>query len=357
MDLTALNPYLGQIAGVATSILWTITSLFFTAAGRRVGATVVNATRILFACVLLAITHRLLQGFWLPDVPAAQVGYLALSGLLGLTIGDQAIIIAYVEIGPRLTLLVSTTSPLWAALLARLVLGEHLPSAAWLGMAITIAGILVVVGERSGPAGIPRHTLMRGLALALLAAFCQSGGYLLSKMGMGYAEGGRHVEPQTATLLRMVFAGITVVPLLGTQLWLRRNRPLRSRAIGQSSSQAANAEGLPPSTMPGSAVPNLRPAQGAPNRTPESGTLTTARWRSGILLSMGGAVTGPFLGVWLSLVACDRAPLGVAQTLLTLSPVFILPATAILHRERISARAVIGALLAVGGAAVLFQVR
>jgi len=67
-------------------------------------------------------------------------------------------------------------------------------------------------------------------------------------------------------------------------------------------------------------------------------------------------VTGPYLGVWLSLIACDRAPLGVAQTLLTLSPVFIIPATAIMHRERISLRTAIGALIAVGGAAVLFGI-
>ncbi len=63
---------------------------------------------------------------------------------------------------------------------------------------------------------------------------------------------------------------------------------------------------------------------------------------------------GPFLGVWMSLVASDRAPLGVAQTLCGLSPVFILPFAALIHKERVSPRAVLGAVVAVGGSAVLF---
>jgi len=62
MELGWLSAYVGQLAGVGTSILWTFTTLFFTAAGKRLGTTVVNATRICFACCLLAVTHRYLQG-------------------------------------------------------------------------------------------------------------------------------------------------------------------------------------------------------------------------------------------------------------------------------------------------------
>ena len=47
--LEALTAYIGPAAGVATSVCWTGTSLFFTAAGRRLGPTLVNAFRIAFA--------------------------------------------------------------------------------------------------------------------------------------------------------------------------------------------------------------------------------------------------------------------------------------------------------------------
>jgi drug/metabolite transporter (DMT)-like permease len=56
----------------------------------------------------------------------------------------------------------------------------------------------------------------------------------------------------------------------------------------------------------------------------------------------------------MSLVALDRAQMGIASTLCSLSPVFILPFAAWIHRERIGPRAILGALLAVGGTAVLF---
>ncbi|MBU0719415.1 MAG: hypothetical protein KJ749_14300 [Planctomycetes bacterium] len=59
--------YTGQAAGLATSVLWTGTSLCFAAAGRRLGAVVVNGLRIAFAIVLLAFTYRLVAGQWIPE--------------------------------------------------------------------------------------------------------------------------------------------------------------------------------------------------------------------------------------------------------------------------------------------------
>jgi drug/metabolite transporter (DMT)-like permease len=56
----------------------------------------------------------------------------------------------------------------------------------------------------------------------------------------------------------------------------------------------------------------------------------------------------------MSLVASDRAPLGVAQTLCSLPPILILPVVVWVHKERVSARAVVGAVIAVAGTALLF---
>ena len=56
----------------------------------------------------------------------------------------------------------------------------------------------------------------------------------------------------------------------------------------------------------------------------------------------------------MSLVAADRAPVGVAQTLCSLAPVFLLPFAVVIHKERVSPRAVVGAVMAVAGTALLF---
>ena len=311
-----LEPYLGHAAGVFTAVLWTATTFFFTAAGRRLGTTVLNTSRIALAILLLAVTHRCLTGRWIPDVGAGQVWYLALSGVIGLSLGDQALFASFVEIGPRLASLVMATSPLWAALFGWIALGETLQGIAWLGMAMTITGVAWVVLERpSGSQHQATPHLARGVLLAMIGAVCQAGGLMLSKRGMGHGwlPDGQHIAPQTATLIRMVFAGLGMVPIV--VMHVHRQKQKRAAGIARKRTGSRSA---------------------------------------GFLFACCGSVVGPFLGVWMSLVASDRAPLGIAQTLCSLTPIFILPAAAIVYKERLSLRAVLGAVLAVAGSALLF---
>ncbi|MFG0328360.1 MAG: DMT family transporter [Phycisphaerales bacterium] len=313
---------IGATAGVTTSLLWVATSMFFTAAGKRIGATVVNTIRIFIAVGLLAITHRFLFDAWYPELRSRELVFLALSGVIGLSIGDQALFVSFVYIGPRLATLVMVTSPLWAALFAWFALGETLTPIAMLGVGLTIFGVAWVVLER--PARKPgssitdaeRHAARfytRGIVLATVGAICQAGGLLLSKQGMGHGSENEAVRiaPQAATLVRMSFAAIGVLPIwFVNHFWLYRSRDADERPRG--------------------------------------------RWTSGMGFVLAGAVAGPYLGVWLSLVAADNAPVGVAQTLISLTPVFILPFAAWISKERITPRAIAGAVIAVLGAALLF---
>ncbi|HVO68527.1 MAG TPA: DMT family transporter, partial [Aggregatilineaceae bacterium] len=68
----------------------------------------------------------------------------------------------------------------------------------------------------------------------------------------------------------------------------------------------------------------------------------------------GGAFVGPFLGVWLSLIAVQHAPVGIATTLTSLMPIFLLPLGRIIFKERITGRALAGTILAIAGITVLF---
>ncbi|HWQ07683.1 MAG TPA: EamA family transporter, partial [Holophaga sp.] len=68
-----------------------------------------------------------------------------------------------------------------------------------------------------------------------------------------------------------------------------------------------------------------------------------------------GALFGPVVGVMLSLFAIQHATyLGVASTLMSLSPVLLLPFSAIIEKERVSLRAIAGTVVSIGGAAALF---
>lgn len=308
----ASSTLIGAAAGLATSILWTGTSFFFTAASKRLGATAVNASRICVAVVLLALTHRLLTGAWIPSASPRQVAFLAVSGLIGLSIGDQALFRAFLDIGPRLAVLIMVSAPLFAALFGWLFLSEALGPMALLGMAIAVGGIAWVVADRpTRERPVEPWRKFRGVVCALIGAVCQAGGLLLSKKGMGHGwlPSEERLDPQAATLVRMFFALLGMGPILAWHYWRRRNTP-------------------------------------APERS-------AAVVRAGVLFMAAGAVCGPYLGVWMSLTASDHAPVGVAQTLCSLTPIFMLPVAAIGLREPVSLRACIGAAAAVLGAALL----
>ncbi len=308
--------YVGHFAGIATAMLWTGTSISFTAAAKRIGPVAVNGFRIVIALVLLAATHRVINGVWLPQLEAGQMLFLAVSGVIGLSIGDQALFVAFMDIGPRLATLVMTTSPLFAVFFGWLVLGEMLSGPAWAGMVLTIGGIAWVVMERSPTeSGRTESHRARGIIMGLLAAACQAGGLLLSKQGMGHGwlPQDQHLDPQAATMVRMFFAAIGVIPILIVH-------HIRQRA----------------------------------RRTAGVQTQRIGSRKVGYSFAALGAVFGPFLGVWMSLVATDRAPLGIAQTLCSLTPIFLVPLAAVIYKERISPRAALGAVMAVGGAALLF---
>ncbi|MEO0484020.1 MAG: DMT family transporter [Planctomycetota bacterium] len=327
--MAALAPeFVGFAAGLATSALWVATSIAFTAGGRRLGPTAVNVIRLIAATVLLAIIHRVWQGYWIPEMNAGQMWLLALSGLVGLTIGDQALFTAFVAIGPRLAQLIMTTAPIFAATLGALLLDERLGPWEIGGIAVTVLGVAWVVAERprGGLPTLDRAVRRKGILLAFVGAFCQAAGLLLSKQGMGHGwlSEADYVAPQPATLTRIAFAAVFMAPILWWRWRARRHR------LAEDPSLRAKAPAV------GLATPRMRRALIV-----------------GLTATMIGSVAGPVLGVWMSLAAADRLPTGVAQTVCSLPPVFILPVVIFIEGAAPSGRAIAGAFVAVGGVVLL----
>ena len=73
-----------------------------------------------------------------------------------------------------------------------------------------------------------------------------------------------------------------------------------------------------------------------------SGLRSLARERAATLSMVGGAITGPIIGASLSMVAMQTVQVGVVSTLLCMPPVFLLPLSAVVYRERITWRAAAG---------------
>jgi drug/metabolite transporter (DMT)-like permease len=73
-----------------------------------------------------------------------------------------------------------------------------------------------------------------------------------------------------------------------------------------------------------------------------------------IIQIASGTVIGPFLGVWLSQIAVQRSYVGIASTLMALTPIVVLPISKFYYREKISVTAVIGTVIALVGVGVIF---
>jgi drug/metabolite transporter (DMT)-like permease len=82
-------------------------------------------------------------------------------------------------------------------------------------------------------------------------------------------------------------------------------------------------------------------------------TLRALNDRRASLAILAGAIAGPFVGVWLSLVAVKLIPVGIASTLMALTPVFVLIPSHFLFKERVSLRGILGTAAAVAGVVII----
>ena len=303
---------MGETAAILTSCLWTGSSILFTSAGRRIGSFGVNAYRTTMAIGLLLCAHVILVGALLPIASSGQWFWMGLSGIVGLGIGDFGLFAAYVTIGPRRSVLIQSSAPIFALVGAYLMLpGEPFKLLSIIGIAVTLSGIFVVVLERQETTEEKSEEMLAakkrrnlGIFFGLISAMGQGFGVVLTKKGL-YLGVSVAMNPVSAALIRMLFAGVFV--------WA--------------------------CVVFAGKLPALRSA---------------LKDREGIKYTAGGALIGPFIGMTLSMVAVAYAEAGVAQTLMSLMPVFIIPVIWVIYKEKTNWRGIAGAILAVVGVAILF---
>ena len=178
---------LGELWSLVTAVLWTLSALAWTSAGRGIGALAVSFLRLVLAIVVYLLFLYATGGMTLL-VNADQRTWLTLgvSGFLGFFVSDLCLFKAFLTIGPRLSLLVTSLTPPATVLMSWAFRGEGgFGPRAWIGMGITLAGVLWVVLERAAGNGHP-HTqrqLRQGLTLALFATLVQAAGTVLAAEG------------------------------------------------------------------------------------------------------------------------------------------------------------------------------
>ena len=76
--------------------------------------------------------------------------------------------------------------------------------------------------------------------------------------------------------------------------------------------------------------------------------------RKGLTVATATTIFGPFVGVGFSLMAVQYTAAGIASTLMAMTPIIILLPSYLLFHEKITWRAVLGAVISVVGVSLFF---
>jgi drug/metabolite transporter (DMT)-like permease len=293
--------FIGELCGLLTAVCWSGSSLAFSAATLRVGPIRLNVTRLIFAAGMLFVAV-VITGADI-HLSSSQLRNLVISGIIGLVIGDTFLFKSYEIIGARMGMLIMSVAPAISALLAYVLLGEILSWIAALGMGVTLLGIAVVVLERRETITGSRRRHIEGIVFGFLAAGGQGAALVMAKMA--FNEG--PINGFVATLVRIVSSTIVIWPL------------------ALMAGKYANAYSI------------------------------FKKDRKALWLTLLGSFLGPFLGITLSLISVANTTVGIAATLMATVPILMLPLVKYIQKDPISWRAILGAIIAVGGVAILFM--
>lgn len=273
---------------------WALGAILWRKLGEELSAYSMNLGKTVIGSLLLGFA---LYTIGFEPVASRSILFLALSGIIGIAIGDTFFFLSLLQLGPRRASLMGALNPVAIALAAAVLLGERPTAAVWTGIFVASFGVGWVLQERAkGNNGAANYSL--GICYGILSVLCTAGAVLLAKVGVS------SVPTVQATWIRL-FAGAA-----GLALW-----------------GAARFE--------------------------------LGKWvepfQRGVLLAKVVAVVMVVVagGFWLSLVALKHIDASIAGPLNSTGPLFILPMASVLLKEKLSFRAILGAAVAVGGVALI----
>ncbi len=306
------NPYAtwGLIAATVAAMFWAVSVVLYRRVGRIMPPVMLNMTKGLIAVVILS---AVLGVDWLVfenppwSMSWGLLALMALSGVIGIGLGDTLFFAGLNRMGARRVLLLFTINPVITVLIAWALMGEPLSLVQVFGIALTCGGVAWVIAERNTKRS-DGHVDLIGVLYGVGAAACQASGYLLSRHVL--LEGG--MTPAASAWLRLLAGSLILL------FFLPMDRLLKD---------------------PGG-EDHHHPAE-------------PSKRQAGVMFFVA-LLLGTVGGIWLMQVSAMHADkAGVAATLLSTSPLFVLPIVALLG-EHLSGRAVLGAVVTIGGVTLLF---
>ena len=306
--------YVGEIISLTVAVSWTVTALFAEVGSKRLGSLQMNVIRMVLSLCMLGATLWWFTGSPYPLYADGQAWFwLSLSGFVGYLLGDYCLFNSYIWIGSRFGQLFMTLAPPTAAIAGFFMLGETLAWNAWLGMMVTLTGIGISVLNKGTSNKLSLKLPLKGVLFGIGAGVGQGVGLVLSKVGMTYYEASIPVGeemvadlmPFASTFIRAVTGAIGFLCVMGFQ------KQFHTLA-------------------------------------------TSVRDFKGMNAAVWATITGPFIGVSLSLMAVQYTEAGIASTLMALTPVFIIWPAHFFFGQKVTFKEVIGACISVAGVSLFF---
>lgn len=296
-------PWAGEVSAAVSALVWGTAHIVFARIHPPISATALNLGKNLFATIFFVGALWITTGSPMPtglDTQALIV--FAASGFLGLAVCDTLLMRSLLDIGPQRMTLLFLLVPVLVTLAAALPpLSEDQPLGAWLGMLLCIGGIAMAIRRRSTDDADPER-FKRGIRAGLLAALFQTAAILLARDGLARQDAplldSAVVRMAAGTLGVVIFGGVT------------------GRLVGWSREMGR---------------------------------------RDAFWMLAAASFVGTFLGILLNQFGLKWSTYaGVATTLNSLMPIYLLPLSVLFLGERFGRREVIATFVAVAGVAWMF---
>lgn len=288
---------MGETLALAAAFGWVGSSIFLERASKETGTLAVNLIRLIIAMIFLGMITYVKRGMILPiDVTKESFKFLSVSGLFGLFLGDFFLYKAYINIGPRITLLVMTFSPIAVSILSFIILGDKIEILKILGMILTIAGIAIVILRKKSD----KEFSKKGFLYSILAMLGESFGIIFTRLGSTNYDSFATIQVRT------------IPAILAFIIYISFRKEWKNIKKG-----AINKRGM-------------------------------------IYIILGTIVAT--LGVTALVEAMKYSNVGIVSTLAATSPILIIPISIIFFKEKVSIWEGVGAFVSFIGIAIFFIV-
>ncbi len=170
----------GEVFALACALMWASAVVLFKYVGESMSANTLNLVKNILGLSLLLPTALFLEGIQMPILSSLEWIILFASGYFGIAVADTWYLQALRNLGAGRTAIVASLYSPFVVMLSIIFLHETLALWQWLGFIMVLAGILVVVYQRSYQS-VKQGVFLKGVALAAASVFFTAAGVVAMK--------------------------------------------------------------------------------------------------------------------------------------------------------------------------------